>query len=122
MLFSEGDGSNRVVLLVLGRVKVSSFSEDGHETVLGYRGPGDVLGELSAIDGGEHSATVTVVEAGEALVVPAERFLAALEAVPVSRSSCCARSWAGSAMRIGSGRAESRPRRSTWSGGSPTGW
>jgi len=82
VLFSEGDASNRVVLLVSGRVKVSSFSEDGHETVLGYRGAGDVLGELAAIDGEEHLATVTVVEAGEALVLPADRFVAALEGQP----------------------------------------
>ncbi|MCJ7710361.1 MAG: hypothetical protein MUQ32_05960 [Chloroflexi bacterium] len=44
--------------------------------------PGDVMGELSAIDGGEHSTTVSVVEEGEAMVVPAERFLAALETTP----------------------------------------
>jgi CRP/FNR family transcriptional regulator, cyclic AMP receptor protein len=81
-LFSEGDVSNRVVLLLSGRVKVSSVSEDGHETVLGYRGAGDVLGELAAIDGEEHLANVTVIEAGEALVIPAERFLGALEEQP----------------------------------------
>jgi CRP-like cAMP-binding protein len=82
VLFSEGDASKRVVLLLSGRVKVSSFSEDGQETVLGFRGAGDVLGELSAIDGEEHLATVTVVEAGEAFVLPAERFLTALREQP----------------------------------------
>ena len=82
VLFDEGDASNRVILLLSGRAKVSAFSEDGHETVLGYRGAGDVLGELAAIDGGEHLATVTAIEAGEALVLPAERFLAALEGQP----------------------------------------
>ncbi len=82
ILFTEGDASNRVVLLLSGRVKVSSFTEDGQETVLGFRGAGDVLGELSAIDGEEHLATVTVAEEGEALVVPAARFLASLEEEP----------------------------------------
>jgi CRP-like cAMP-binding protein len=82
ILFSEGDTSNRVILLLSGRVKASSFSDDVQETVLGFRGPGDVLGELSAIDGEEHSATVTVVEEGEALVVPVARFLAELEVEP----------------------------------------
>jgi len=82
VLFSEGDASNRVVLLLSGRVKVSSFADEGQETVLGFRGAGDVLGELSAIDGEEHNATVTVVEEGEALIVPAPRFLAALEERP----------------------------------------
>ena len=82
ILFSEGDASNRVVMLLSGRVKVSSFSDDGHETVLGFRGAGDVLGELSAIDGEVHLATVTVAEEGEALVVPVARFLASLEEEP----------------------------------------
>jgi len=82
VLFSEGDASNRVILLLAGRVKVSSLTEEGQETVLGFRGAGEVLGELSAIDGAEHNATVTVVEDGEALVVPAARFLAALEEQP----------------------------------------
>lgn len=82
VLFNEGDASNRVVLLLSGRVKVSSFADEGQEAVLGFRGPGDVLGELSAIDGEEHNASVTVVEEGEALVVPAPRFLAALEEQP----------------------------------------
>jgi CRP/FNR family transcriptional regulator, cyclic AMP receptor protein len=82
VLFEEGDASNRVILLLAGRVKVSSFSEDGHETILGYRGAGDVLGELAAIDGEAHLARVTVVEPGEALVVVAERFVASLETQP----------------------------------------
>lgn len=82
VLFTEGDASSRVVLVLSGRLKVSSFSEEGQETVLGFRGSGDVLGELAAIDGQDHLATVTVVEPGEALVVPADRFVAALETEP----------------------------------------
>jgi CRP/FNR family cyclic AMP-dependent transcriptional regulator len=81
-LFTEGDSSSRVVLLLAGRVKVSSFSDEGQETVLAFRGAGDVLGEVAAIDGADHMATVTVVEEGEALIVPATAFLATLEAEP----------------------------------------
>lgn len=82
VLFTEGDASNRVVLLVAGRAKVSTYSDSGNETVLGFRGPGEILGDLSALDGEDHLATVTVVEEGEALVVPAPRFIAALEEQP----------------------------------------
>jgi CRP-like cAMP-binding protein len=77
-LFTEGDASNRVVLLLSGLVRVASVSDNGQEMILGFRGKGNVLGELAAIDGEEHMATVTVVEEGEALVVPAQRFLDAL--------------------------------------------
>ena len=82
ILFHEGDASGRVVLLLSGRVKASTFSGEGQETVLGFRGAGTVLGELSAIDGEDHSATVTVVEEGEALIVSAARFIEVLEEEP----------------------------------------
>jgi CRP/FNR family cyclic AMP-dependent transcriptional regulator len=81
-LFTEGDASSRVILMRSGRVKISTFSDEGQETVLAFRGAGEVLGELAAVDGGDHTATVTVVEEGEALVVPAAKFVAALETVP----------------------------------------
>ena len=68
--------------MLSGRAKVSTLSEGGEGTVLGFRGAGDMLGELSAIDGKEHVASVTVVEPGEAMVVRAEQFIAALEGVP----------------------------------------
>lgn len=82
VLFTEGDASSRVVLMLSGRVKISTVSDDGQETVLAFRGAGDVLGELAAIDDADHMASVTVVEEGEALIVPANRFLAALESEP----------------------------------------
>jgi len=82
IVFAEGDVSNRVVLVLSGRLKVSSFSEDGRETVLGFRTRGVVLGELAAIDGEPHSATVTVTAPSEALVLQADRFLAELRARP----------------------------------------
>jgi CRP/FNR family cyclic AMP-dependent transcriptional regulator len=82
IVFAEGDTSNRVVLVVAGRLKVSSFSEEGRETVLGFRTRGDVLGELAAIDGEPHAATVTVTAPSEALVLQSDRFLAELRARP----------------------------------------
>jgi CRP-like cAMP-binding protein len=82
IVFSEGDVSNRVVLVIRGRLKVSSFSVDGRETVLGFRTRGDVLGELAAIDGEPHAATVTVTAPSEALVLQADRFLAELRVRP----------------------------------------
>jgi CRP-like cAMP-binding protein len=45
IVFSEGDISNRVVLVVSGRLKVSISSDDGREVVLGYREGGDLLGK-----------------------------------------------------------------------------
>ena len=74
-IFSEGDVSGRVVVLVKGRVKVSSDRSEGHEVVLAIRGPGDLIGELSAIDDHPHSATCTAMEPVEALVISSDGFL-----------------------------------------------
>jgi CRP/FNR family transcriptional regulator, cyclic AMP receptor protein len=82
VLFTEGDATSRVVLLVSGRIKASTLSIEGIETILGFRGPGEVLGELSAMDGEPHVATVTVVEDGEALTLPTSRFLEAIDDDP----------------------------------------
>ena len=81
-LFHEQQAPDRVVLLLVGCVKLSSLSEDGKEVVLAIRGPGDLLGELSAMDGQPRSATATALEPVEALVVPAGDFRAFLERNP----------------------------------------
>jgi len=73
-LMTEGESSDHVILLLAGRAKCSSYTADGKEVVLAVRGPGDLLGELSAIDGAERSTTVSALEPIEALIVPSERF------------------------------------------------
>lgn len=82
VLLNEGDASHRVLLLLSGRVKVSTFSDEGQETLLAFRDGGEILGEVAALDGSDHMATATVVEGGEALTVPAAAFLHALETEP----------------------------------------
>lgn len=81
-LFHQRDGSDRVVVVRSGRVKVSTVTDDGKEVVLAFRGPGDLLGEQSAIDGEPRSATVTALEPVEALVLAASEFRGYLEAHP----------------------------------------
>ena len=81
-LFHERQLSDRVMVLLEGRVKIASVSEDGREAVLAFRGPGEVLGELSAIDGQPRSATVIAVDPVRALVIPAHDFRRFLERTP----------------------------------------
>ncbi len=70
IILREGERFEWVVVLRAGRVKVASNSASGTEVVLALRGPGALLGELSAIDRWPVSATVTALEAVTALVVP----------------------------------------------------
>lgn len=81
-LFNEGERSDRVVILVSGRVKVSYFTENGREVVLAVRSSGDILGELSALDGEPRSATATALESVEALVLTVGQFRDVLCAHP----------------------------------------
>lgn len=73
-LFHEGEAADRVVLLLSGRVKVATVTEDGKEVMLGVRDPGDLLGEFSALDGNPTSANVVAMEPVDALVLEAETF------------------------------------------------
>ena len=81
-LFHENDESDSVVVVLAGRVKVSTVTDDGREVVLAFRGPGDLVGELSAIDRRPRSATVSAVEPVEALTLAASEFRAFLHAHP----------------------------------------
>lgn len=75
-LFHEGDDAGAVVVILEGRVKATRVSADGKEILLALSGPGELVGELAAIDGSPRAATVTVVEDLEALVVPGSAFRA----------------------------------------------
>jgi CRP-like cAMP-binding protein len=65
-----------------GEIKVS-ITVEGHEVLLDVLGTGDVLGELSAIDGGARSATATALSAAEVVAIPAIAFMGFLTEHPV---------------------------------------
>lgn len=81
-LMHEGEPGDRVMILLAGHVKASCVTAEGHEMVLSFRGPGDLLGELSFIDEQARSSSVTAVEAVEALVFSASSFRSYLQATP----------------------------------------
>lgn len=81
-LFHEGDRADRVLILVSGLVKAVAVSEDGSTTALALRGPGEILGELAAVDGGRRSASVVAVEDVEALALGVDAFGDVLRAHP----------------------------------------
>jgi len=78
-LFHEGQLPDRVVLLRSGRVKVTSTTPAGREVVLAFRGPGELVGELGAIDDAPRSATLVAVDRVEALTITPSDFMAFLE-------------------------------------------
>jgi CRP/FNR family transcriptional regulator, cyclic AMP receptor protein len=67
-LLHEGQVPDRVLLLRSGRVKVYSPTLTGKDVVLAVRGPGDLVGELSAVDEEPRSASIVALEPVEAIV------------------------------------------------------
>lgn len=59
-------------LLLTGHVKEHQPLEDGSEAVHGFRGPGDLVGEISALTGAPSQHDATALGHGEALAFPVE--------------------------------------------------
>jgi CRP/FNR family transcriptional regulator, cyclic AMP receptor protein len=78
-LLHEGDAGDCVALIVTGRVKVTHTGPEGHETLLDFRGAGELVGELSALDQAPRSSSITAIEPVEALLVPVAAFRGLLE-------------------------------------------
>jgi CRP-like cAMP-binding protein len=81
-LCHQGQIADRVLILTRGRVKVTRSTADGREVVLAFRGPGELVGELAALDGAPRSATIVALEAVEVMALTTEGFLAWLSAHP----------------------------------------
>lgn len=81
-LCRQGHEPASVFLIYAGRVEVSRDDPAGHRTVLAWRGPGDVIGELSAIDQRPSSATVNALDPAMSLVIAASRFAALCQTRP----------------------------------------
>jgi CRP/FNR family cyclic AMP-dependent transcriptional regulator len=81
-LFLEGDLGPNVIIVYAGRVKVFATDTDGHNVVLAVRGPGDVLGDLGAIDGQSRSASGSALEPVDAQLLTADDFRTFLADTP----------------------------------------
>ncbi|MEC3975713.1 Crp/Fnr family transcriptional regulator [Amycolatopsis sp. H20-H5] len=73
-LVHQGQAFAAVLLLCSGAVEVFRGDADGIRTVLARRWPGQLIGEMAAVDLAPVSATVRAVEPVTALVLPGARF------------------------------------------------
>ncbi|TML11221.1 MAG: Crp/Fnr family transcriptional regulator [Actinobacteria bacterium] len=80
VLFLEGDDAHTVLFLLEGQVKILITSSAGREVVLDVLGPGEIIGELSAIDGLPRSATATALSPVEIATLRTSDFQALIEA------------------------------------------
>jgi CRP/FNR family transcriptional regulator, cyclic AMP receptor protein len=70
VIFSSGDESKGLFLVVEGRVKLSVLTEDGRELSIAHASPGDVFGEIASLDGHPRTANATTLMQTTLLFLP----------------------------------------------------
>ena len=60
-LFSEGDGGDKLYIILKGKIKLTRAAPDGRENLLSVHGPGEMFGELSLFDPSPRTASATAI-------------------------------------------------------------
>ena len=81
-IFVLGDSANNIYFLREGRVKITTFREDGHELVHKIIGPGEIFGDVSTILGIPRTTSAQVLEASLQCEVRRQDFESLLIAYP----------------------------------------
>lgn len=81
-IFEVGDAGAEVYIVRTGRVEIYVETADGERVVLGENERGDVIGELSFLDGGPRTATAIAVEDAQMLSLHRERLLEFIDEHP----------------------------------------
>jgi len=75
VLFHKGDPGTNMMVVLRGRVKVCTQSEDGKEVVHNLFSPGEVFGEIALLDGGDRTTDAVTLDASELLVLERRDFI-----------------------------------------------
>ena len=69
VLFSKGDFSDSMYVVVKGKVKAVIYNEEGREMLLSFFGPGEYFGEISMLDGQPRSASMVTKTPCQLLII-----------------------------------------------------
>jgi CRP/FNR family transcriptional regulator len=89
ILFLAGEYGERIHVLLHGLMKLSACDEEGRETILGLAVPGDLLGDMAALDGLGHPFDAVAVSDCMTLGIDAGLFVEAIR-----RNGTAALQWA----------------------------
>jgi CRP/FNR family transcriptional regulator, cyclic AMP receptor protein len=80
-LILEGDRSDHVLFIRSGRLRIVRTSTDGRDVLVAVRGPGELVGELSALAGADETRAASVVALDDVVVqaIPSADFLRFLD-------------------------------------------
>ena len=80
-LFHEGDPGDAMFVVAAGELKIRVAVQDG-DVLLNTLGPGDLVGEIAALDGSSRTASATASAPTELLAIEAQAFHVFLAAFP----------------------------------------
>lgn len=81
-IFLQGDPARGLHVLVHGRVKVFKTSPQGRAQTLMIMGPGEPVGEVAALAGGNYPACAESMEATETFYLPRDAFVDLIRSEP----------------------------------------
>ena len=82
VIVKQGNPGIGLFIIVEGKVKIVKINEQGEHLELATHGPGEVIGEMSVLDGANRSADVVAVEPTRCLVLSAWDFKSFMESHP----------------------------------------
>lgn len=74
-IFQRGDNGSSMMVVLRGRIRISSVSAEGKEVTLNVINPGEITGELALLDGKPRSADGAAIEDALLLVVERRHFM-----------------------------------------------
>jgi CRP/FNR family cyclic AMP-dependent transcriptional regulator len=82
VLVKQGNPGVGLFIIVRGRVKIVKTSEQGEAIELATHGPGEVIGEMSVLDGARRTADVVAIQPTTCLVLSSWDFKSFMETHP----------------------------------------
>jgi CRP-like cAMP-binding protein len=82
VIYRRGDPGDSLMVVISGRIKLANVSANGKEVVLYFVGPGDIYGEIAALDSKERAADAVALEDSEVFFVYTRDLLPILMAHP----------------------------------------
>ena len=78
----KGEPGDALFIVISGKLKVTTQSEDGRELILAILEDGETFSEMSLLDGHPRCASVTAVQDSQLLIIKRQDFLTYLEQHP----------------------------------------
>jgi CRP/FNR family transcriptional regulator, cyclic AMP receptor protein len=82
IIYRRGEPGDSLMVVLKGRIKLSNVNLSGKEIVLHFLVPGNIYGEIAAMDGRERGANAVALEASEIFLIYTRDLMPTLKAHP----------------------------------------